>query len=73
MENNTIRVATRGILVEMRDMKVGDTVRFPIDKYNYNSIRAMPGTSLVPDRMKGKKWKTKINYEDKCIDVIRVS
>lgn len=63
-----------GIADELRDMQVGDVVRFPLNKYNYNSIRSTPSTSLVNERAEeGREWKTKINYEDKCVDVTRTA
>lgn len=68
-----IRIATRGPVEEFRDMNVGDVVRFPLDKYNYNTLRVIPSTSLVSDRVDGKNWKTKINYLEKAVDVKRVS
>lgn len=69
----TLRIATRGIAEEMRDMEVGDVVSFPLDKYNYNSVRATPSTTLVPERAKGAKWRTRVNYEDKCTEVTRTA
>lgn len=74
MANETlIRIATRGLTEEMRDMKVGQMVRFPLDLYNYNSVRATPSTSLVLDRVAGKKWKTKLNFDEKSTDVTRIA
>lgn len=67
------RVAYRGIADEMRDMQVGQIVQFPLDKYNYNSVRATPSTTLVPERAGGKKWRTRVNYDEKCTEVIRIS
>lgn len=69
----TIKIATLGIAEEMRLMKVGDVVQFPLSRYNYNSIRSTPSTTLVNDRVEGKKWKTKINFDDKCVEVIRIA
>lgn len=69
----TIRIATLGIADEFRKMEVGDVVRFPLSNYNYNSVRATPSTTLVPDRAAGKRWKTRINYDDKCTEVIRIA
>lgn len=68
-----IRVATLGITEEFRRMKIGDVVQFPTAQYNYNSIRATPSTSLVNDRMEGKRWRTKINLDNKCVEVIRIA
>ena len=70
---NTKRIATLGIAEEFRKMKVGEIVQFPFEKYNYNTIRSTPSTSLVPDRAVGKNWKTRVNYEDKCTEVIRTA
>lgn len=70
---NIIRTATRGMVEEFRDMNVGDVVQFPVEKYNYNSLRTLPSTCLVEDRMNGKHWKTRMNYADKCVDVTRTA
>ncbi len=68
------RIATRGIAAEARDMKVGDVVRFPLDNYNYNSIRSAPNSTLMPDRISsGKRWKTKLDWEDRVVDLIRIA
>lgn len=69
----TVRIASLGITEEMRNMNVGDVVLFPLDRYNYNSVRATPSTSLVPDRAEGKRWKTSVNYEQKCTEVTRIA
>ncbi|MBD5231910.1 MAG: hypothetical protein HDS66_07150 [Bacteroidales bacterium] len=68
-----IRIATLGITEEFRKMKLGEVVRFPCDKYKYNSIRSTPSTSLVNEMMEGKRWKTKLNFEDKCVEVTRIA
>lgn len=68
-----VRIATKGISAEMMNMEVGDVVRFPVDSYNYNSIRSTPSSALLHERMAGRQWKTKINYEEKGVDVTRVS
>ena len=67
------RIATMGIADEFRNMKIGDIVQFPLATYNYNSVRATPSTTLVPDRAAGKKWKTRVNYDEKCTEVIRTA
>ncbi len=69
----TIRIATLGIAEEFRRMLVGDIVHFPLAQYNYNSIRSTPSTSLVPERMEGKQWKTKLDFDNKCVEVIRTA
>lgn len=73
MEQKEIKIATRGIAEEMRDMAVGDVVSFPLDKYNYNSVRATPSTTLVPERAEGAKWRTRVNYDAKCTEVTRTA
>lgn len=73
MEQKEIKIATRGIAEEMRDMAVGDVVNFPLDKYNYNSVRATPSTTLVPERAEGAKWRTRVNYDTKCTEVTRTA
>lgn len=73
MEQKKIKIATRGIAEEMRNMAVGEVVQFPLEKYNYNTVRATPSTSLVTDRVAGKRWKTRVNYDDKCTEVVRIA
>lgn len=69
----TIRTATLGVAEEFRRMEVGDVVQFPSPKYNYNTIRATPSSSLINDRMEGKRWKTKLNFDKKCVEVTRIA
>lgn len=69
----TKRIATQSIAYELRKMEVGDIVQFPLVTYNYNSVRSTPSTTLVPERMDGKQWKTHLNYVDKCTEVIRTA
>lgn len=69
----TIRIASLGITEEIRRMGIGDVVQFPLSQYNYNSIRATPSTSLVNERLEGKRWRTKINFDNKCVEVIRIA
>lgn len=67
------RIAEDSISAEMRCMDVGEVVQFPISRYNYNSVRSTPST-LVKERIEeGKKWTTRINYDEKCVEVKRVS
>ena len=72
MEKAKVRTAIGGISAELRDMAVGETVIFPIEKYNYNSIRSTPST-LVEERAEGWRWTTRVDFDDKCIYVRRVS
>lgn len=74
METKEIRIATLGITEEFRSMKVGETVRFPLSKYKYSTIRATPSTSLVNERIEeGRNWRTQINKDEKCVDVVRIA
>ena len=73
MENKTIRIATLNITDELRKMEVGDIVQFPFDKYNYNSVRSTPSTSLAKERAEGYSWKSRANYQDGCAEVTRIS
>ncbi len=74
MEKKEKRIATLGITTEFRNMKVGETVVFPLSKYKYCSVRSTPTTSLVNERItEGRNWVTKINPVDKCVEVTRVS
>lgn len=69
----TPRTATLGITEEFRKMNVGDIVHFPTSRYNYNSIRSTPSSSLVNDRINGKSWRVRIDFENKCVIVTRIS
>lgn len=69
----TVRIASLGISDEFRRLEIGEVVHFPIPKYNYNSIRSTPSTSLVAERMDGKRWKTRLDIDNKLVEVIRVS
>ena len=69
----TIKVATLGIAGELRNMEIGDVVQFPVPKYNYNSIRTSPGTTLVAETMEGRKWKTRKDIDNKCVFVTRTA
>lgn len=72
--NKTIRNATLGIAEEFRKMEVGDVVHFSISKYNYNSIRTAPCTSLVTERIEeGRRWKTRLDIDNKCVVVTRTA
>lgn len=66
------RVATLGMTEEMRRMDVGETVKFPVPQYNYNSLRAAPA-SLFSEQCEGKAWKTRKDFANKCVWVTRVS
>lgn len=72
MEKAKVRTAIGGITAEFRGMTMGETVIFPMEKYNYNSIRST-GSTLVTQRAQGWKWKTRVDFDDKCIYVWRVS
>jgi len=56
----------------LRAMKVGDTVFFPFDQYNPNTVRATPGTTLYKERAEGRKWITKTDIFGKRVAVTRV-
>lgn len=73
MAKNKKRTAVLGIVEELRNMKVGDIVQFPLEQYNNTSVRAAPSSALVLERANGKRWRTRVNYAEKCTDVIRVS
>lgn len=67
------RIAQGKIPAELRAMEVGDVVRFPADKYKYTSVRSAPFACMVNERMDGARWTTRINYEEKCVDVTRTA
>lgn len=69
----TIKTATLGIAEEYRKMEVGDSVRFPLPPYNYNSIRVAPTTTLMAERLEGRRWKTEIDNESRSVIVTRTA
>ena len=69
----TIRKATLSIPAELRKLEVGEEVAFPITDYNYNTIRQAPSNSLLKEKMDGWDWKTRKDFETKCIIVTRIS
>ena len=66
------RIAVGQMGDELRKMEIGETVRFPFDKYNYNSVRSAPA-SLWAERSKGMQWRTRANYDEGCTEVTRIS
>lgn len=74
IEVNTPTWATEGVTDEFRKLNVGDIVLFPIDSYNYQTIRSTPGTTMVPEVLKeGRKWKTKLDRDNQSVAVIRIA
>ena len=57
---------------QFRKMKVGQTIFFPIDKYNPQTIRATPSSTLYKERAAGMKWITEFDVRGKRIAVTRV-
>ena len=72
-QNTTPKIATLGIADELRRMKIGDVDKFPMSQYRYNSVRACPSTSLAEEQCNGKNWKTRLDREERCVFVTRVS
>ena len=68
-----IRTATDDATVEFRKMKIGETVRFPFDAYNNNSLRSLPSSALANDRKQGKSWKTRTDFKEGCVFVTRTA
>lgn len=63
-----------GILTaEFRSMAVGDVKLFPIPKYNYNTLRVIPCTTLVEERIEGWKWTLRIDSANKSVTVLRIA
>lgn len=74
MEIKTPKWAVLGVAAEFRKLNVGDIVLFPIDSYNYQTVRSTPGSTMVPEVFnEGRKWKTKKDKENKSIAVLRIS
>ena len=66
--------AVLGVTAEFRRLQVGDIVLFPIDSYNYQTIRSTPGTSMVPEVLnEGRQWKTKLDKDNKSVAVLRIA
>lgn len=53
-------------------MKVGETIYFPFDEYNPNTIRSTATTTLYKEMSEGMKWTTKTDIFGKRIAVTRV-
>ncbi|WP_305257596.1 hypothetical protein [uncultured Duncaniella sp.] len=68
-----IRTAVLGYAMELRKMKVGDIVAFPLPKYNYNSVRASCSCTLAAELVDGWKFKTKRDFDNKRVLVIRTA
>lgn len=70
MEKTKIK---RGEIAEkFRSMEVGETIFFPIDSYNPNTIRSTPHTTLHKELADGKKWITKYDPFGARVAVTRV-
>lgn len=70
----TIRTATLGLAEEFRRMSVGDEVRFPLEKYNYNSVRSTPSATLKNLQiMEGRQWIQRIDMDTKSVIVTRTA
>lgn len=54
------------------EMKVGETIFFPFDKYNPNTIRSTPASTLSYAVAQGMKWITKTDPFGKRVAVTRV-
>lgn len=66
--------AVLGVTAEFRKLQVGDIVLFPIDTYNYQTIRSTPGSTMVPEVLnEGRQWKTKLDRENRSIAVLRIA
>lgn len=66
--------AVAGVTAEFRKLNVGEIVLFPIDSYNYQTIRSTPSSSLVPEVMnEGRQWKTKLDRANKSVAVLRIA
>lgn len=73
LEIKTPKWATLGVTEEYKRLGVGEIVLFPVDTYNYQTVRTAPNTTMVPERLEGKKWSTKLDIDNKSYAVLRVS
>lgn len=74
LEIKTPTWAALGVAAEFRKLRVGDIVLFPIDSYNYQTIRSTPGSTMVPEVInEGRQWKTKLDRDNKSVAVIRIA
>lgn len=55
------------------EMEVGDTIFFPFDKYNPNTIRSTPASTLSYAVAEGMRWTTKTDIFGKRVAVTRIS
>ncbi|MGN1245582.1 MAG: hypothetical protein ACI4UN_03020 [Muribaculaceae bacterium] len=67
------RIAEGTAVDEFRQMKVGEVVLFPIERYGYAYIRSIPSGVLVKETCGGCKWRTRLDRINKTIEVTRVS
>lgn len=71
-KEKTIKIASGGVAEECRNLGVGETIAFPVPKYNPNTVRNTPSGALLKERIDGKKWLTSLSFEDSCVYVTRV-
>ena len=70
---NSIREATGGVAEEFRNLSIGEVIMFPMLKYNPNTVRNTPSSTMLNERVNtGKKWITSTDMKDKCVYVARV-
>lgn len=67
------RIADGTAVDEFRQMKVGEVVLFPVERYGYAYIRSIPAGVLVKETCDGCKWRTRLDRAAKAIEVTRVS
>lgn len=65
--------ATGLLSEEFRSMAPGDVKLFEIPKYKYNTVRVLPSTTLVEDKMQGRNWTTRIDPANKSVTVLCIS
>ena len=67
------KIADGKAVDEFRQMKVGEVVLFPLERYSYAYIRDIPSGVLVKEMCEGCKWRTRIDRAAEAIEVTRVS
>lgn len=72
-----VRIAQKGIPVttQLKEMEVGETLRFPLVDFNYCYVRTAPFSSALANErvLNNKEWTSKLNKEEKSGDITRIS
>lgn len=56
----------------LRKMKIGETVFFSLEKYNLNSVRSAPASTLHKEYAQGWRWSTRFDPFGNRLAVTRI-